>query len=281
MRLAMLLAAVLVVLAGCSAGPPPIEDPKEIVTRSLEAMQDTESFHMRVDVAGSAPLDLAGTGSDSNSLPLDGTNIEMDVDVAGQKADLTFAIPPLFGLTGDVVVLGDTMYVRMPLLGPKWLKQSASDLGGEVPLPSPSADTGAAMAELMKILEDPKVAPKKLADEKCGSKDCYRVQMTIPTDELAGEVQGALASAAPLPSGLLPSELPDVTIDMWVEKDTMRIAKVAVAAAMDPATPITATVTFSKWNEPVTVEAPPPDQVDESGGGLLDNLMPSFAPESP
>ena len=279
-RLGLLLAAVLVVLAGCSAGAPPIEDPREIVTKSLEAMQDAKSFHVQVDVAGTAPIDMTGSGSGSD-LPLDGTKIEMDVDVAGKKADLSFAIPPLLGLTGDVVILEDTAYIRMPLLGPKWLKQSMSEVAGEAAGATPPADTEAAMAEIKKMLDDPKIQMKKLADEKCGSKDCYHLQMTVPTDELQNEVAGALASAAPLPSGLLPEDMPDLNIDLWVEKDSLRMAKVAVGAAMEGDSSLSATVTFSKWNDPVTVEAPPADQIDETGGGFLDGLMPDLAPETP
>jgi hypothetical protein len=137
------------------------------------------------------------------------------------------------------------------------------------------------LADIRKALDDPKVAPKKLADEKCGSKDCYHVQLTIPTATLAGEVSGALGSAVPLPSvGALPSGSADATLDVWVEKDTMKIAKVALDAAMGTAK-IKATITLSKWDEPVTVEAPPADQVDETGGGLLPGLLPSFGLETP
>jgi hypothetical protein len=279
-QLALLLAAGLVVLAGCgSSGPPPIEDPKEIVVKGVEALQGTKSVHVRVDVSGEAPLDLTGAGSGANAIPLDGTTIEGDIDIANKKLDLTFAIPPLLGLTGDILVVDDAAYIRVPLLGPKWIKQSATGSTGEVV--DTASDPQKALEDIKKALDDPRVAPKKLADEKCGTKDCYHVQMTIPTDALAGEVAGALGSAVPLPSGAaLPSGSPDATVDVWVEKDTMKIAKVTIDAAMDAAT-IKATIAFSKWDEPVTVEAPPPDQVDESGGGLLPGLLPSFGLESP
>jgi hypothetical protein len=277
-RLALLLAAGLVVLAGCgSSGPPPIEDPKEIVVKGVEALQGTKSVHVRVDVSGETPPFVPGLGE--NAIPLDGTTIEGDIDIANKALDLTFAIPPLLGLTGDIRVVDDAAYIRVPLLGPKWIKQSATGSTGEVV--DTASDPQKALEDIRKALDDPRVAPKKLADEKCGTKDCYHVQLTIPTDELAGEVAGALGSAVPLPSGAaLPSGAPDATVDVWVEKDTMKIAKVTIDAAMDAAT-IKATIAFSKWGEPVTIEAPPPDQVDESGGGLLPGLLPSFGLESP
>jgi len=277
--LALLLAAGLVVLAGCgSSGPPPIEDPKEIVAKGIEALQGTKSVHLRVDVSGEAPLNLI-PGSGANAIPLDGTTIEGDIDIAGKKLDLTFAIPPLLGLTGDIRVVDDAAYLRVPLLGPKWMKQSASGSGTDAV--GTASDPQKALEDIRKALDDPKVAPKKLADEKCGTKDCYHVQLTIPTDELSGEIAGALGSAVPLPSGAaLPSGSADATLDVWVEKDTMKIAKVAVDAAMDPAK-IKATITFSKWDVPVTIEAPPADQVDETGGGLLPGLLPSFGLETP
>ena len=278
--LALLLAAGLVVLAGCgSSGPPPIEDPKEILAQGIEALQGTKSVHVRVDVSGEAPLDLTGAGSGANAIPLDGTTLEGDIDIEGKNLGLKFAIPPLLGLTGEIRVIDDAAYIRMPLLGPKWMMQSASGSGTDAV--GTASDPQKALEDIRKALDDPKVAPKKLADEKCGTKDCYHVQLTIPTDELVGEVAGALGSAVPLPSGAaLPSGSADATLDVWVEKDTMKIAKVAVDAAMDPAK-IKATITFSKWDQPVTVEAPPADQVDETGGGLLPGLLPSFGLETP
>ena len=280
LRLAAPLAVALLVLVGCSSGPPPIEDPREIVSQGVQTLQKATTVHLRVDLAGSVPLDLGGAGSPAEPIPLDGTTIEGDMDIPGQKLDLTFAVPPLLGLTGNVLMIDKAAFLRIPLLGPKWIKQPASGSGASAI--GAVSDPQQALADIRQALQDPKLDLQKLADDKCGSKDCYRVRMTLPTDELAGEVSAALGPAVPLGSAApLPSGSAAATLDVWVEKDTLRIAKVAIEAALGTAATLKATLILSKWGEPVTIEAPPPGEVDETGGGLLPGLMPSFGLPSP
>ena len=102
-------------------------------------------------------------------------------------------------------------------------------------------------AELDKFLSQPGVAPTKLADEKCGDRDCYHVSLNLTSDQLGGVVTGALASAAPTGSG---------TIDVWVQKNDLRPVKVTITADGGAQGTAAVTLTLSKYDEPVTIDAP-------------------------
>ena len=252
-RLAFLIAgAAIVVGAGSSGAPaaPALTDPKEILTKSVTSLKDVKSFHMKADVAGEVKLDLTGQGSAGGALSLQGTTAEGDVDIANKKAKIAFAAPALFGVTGEVIQIGNDTYTKISLLSDKYQKTTSS-------ADDPAAAAGdplKAIQELTDFLNKPGVAPTKLADEKCGDKDCYHVQLTL-TPEMLGEVSGAIpgASGAPEASG---------SIDLWVQKDNLRPAKMTLAMDLKEMGNVDVTLGFSNYDGAVTVEAPPADQVE-------------------
>ncbi len=250
-RLLALVAVTMLVLGACTSAAstaPALTDPKDILSQSVASLKDVKSFHLQADITGQLKLDLTGSGS-AGTIDLKGTTISGDVDIANKKAHLTFSAPGLFGASGDLIVIGDTSYVKISLLGDKYTK-TVSDNKAD-PSASSATDPQTIINEVKKALDGLTTAPVKLADEKCGDQDCYHIQLTLN----ASDVSGAVGSAAP--SGLTGSG----TVDVWVQKNNLHPAKItAVINAGDTGT-INVTVTLSGYDQPVTITAPPDDQV--------------------
>ncbi len=261
-RVAMAV-AILGVLAGCGSSAPQVDDPKQIVTKAVEAVQGVKTVHVKADITGSVPFSL--TGEAGASMKLDGTNLVGDMDIAGKKAHMTITIPPLMGMTAEDIAIDSDTYIKASLLGEKWMKSSASSLlGGASAAPAATAPTvDAIIADIKKFLDKPNVSTKKLADEQVDGKDCYHVQVTVP----ASEIQGAMASAAPLPS-LGIAATGDVPIDVWVEKSTMHPLKVSATVDASGST-VGVTMTLGNYDAAVSISAPPADQIQEGGGSLF------------
>ena len=204
---------------------------------------------MKADVGGEVKIDLTGQGSAGGALNLQGTTAEGDVDIANKKAKIAFAAPALFGVTGEIIQIGNDTYTKVSLLGDKYTKTTS-----EADDPAAAAgDPQKAIQELSDFLNKPGVAPTKLPDEKCGDKDCYHVQLTLTSEELGG-VGGVVPGASGAPEG-------SGTIDLWVQKNDLRPAKMALALDLEEMGNVNVTVAFSAYDAPVTIEAPPADQV--------------------
>ena len=93
-------------------------------------------------------------------------------------------------------------------------------------------------------------------DVACGSKQCYTV-----TADLTAAQLGTTGSAA---ATGLPIDLTGATLNLAVrvEKDLpYHLAGIAATLTAPDATSIRADLTASKWDEPVSIAAPPADQV--------------------
>ena len=249
-RLSFLIAAAALALGACSSGTPaasPLTDPKAILTQSVEALSKVKSFHIAATVTGTLTIDLMGTGSPT-PLELKGTTLEGDIDLANKKLHISFAAPALLGVTGDIIVIDKTSYVRVSLLGNKYTKSTSTDT-------TAPTDPSNIVDEVNKFLDQPGVNPVKLPDEKCGDLDCYHVQVKITSDQLGGVLPSGLESAAP--SG-------DGTIDVLIHKNDLLPSKLTVAATAGDMGTIAVDVVFSNYNGTVTVNPPADSDIEPS-----------------
>jgi hypothetical protein len=245
-RLLFVITAAMVALAGCSSAPAaptasPLTDPKDILTKSVLTLKDIKTMHLHADVSGTVKLDLTGSGS-AGALNLQGTTADGDLDVTNKKVHISFAAPALLGVTGDIIVLDKTTYTKISLIGPKYTKTESTSTDDPI---SSATDPQKTIDEVNKFLNTPGVAPTKLADEKCGDKDCYHVSMNLTSEQLGG-VTG-LASSTPSGTG---------KVDVWVQRNDLRPAKLAVDVNMGDMGTATVTLTISNYDAPVTVNAP-------------------------
>lgn len=249
-RLASLAAVVVLVAAACGAGPA-LADPREILTKAVEALQKAKTVHLAATVDGSFVLDLTGTGGGAMSLT--GTTLDGDVDVASKKAKLTFAVPALLGLAGEVIAIDGASYVKTTLTGDLYQKSAGTDS-----LPVDPTDPEATLTEVKSWLDKPEVSPKKLDDVDCDGKKCYQV-----TIELTGAELAALESPAP---SATPDPNTNVLMTFLVEKDPVRLHRLTAVVAVGASGTLTIVLNLSKWDESVTIEAPPADQIGEGTG---------------
>ena len=247
-------ASVLAVFAACGGGAPaasPIDDPVEILVQSVQTLQDVESFKAQVAVGGSVNVDMLGTGQTS-AFPLDNTTATLEVDVANKNAKATFSAPALMGASGELIQIGNTSYAKTSLTGPLYQK-SESD---ESTVDEATDMTEEDIAQLREQLSRPEVAPTKGDDVACGDTQCY----TVTVDLTAAEMQSL---GSELPTDEIPTEITEgsFAVTFQVEKETLRPAGIDITADLGSQGNLTINVDFSDWNEPVSIEAPPADQV--------------------
>jgi hypothetical protein len=249
-RLASLIAVTALVVGACGAATPAISDPKEILTKAVEALQNAKSVHLVATLDGQFVIDLTGTGN-GGSVTLSGTKLEGDIDVANKKVKATFAVPALLGLTGEVIALDNTSYIKTSLTtGDLYQKSEAGSS-----LPVNPTDPQATLNEVRTWLAKPEVSPTKGDDADCGGKKCY-----VVTIEMTGAELAALSSPSP-DSTIDPSSTFNLTFK--VEKDPVRLSELTAEVAMGAQGTLTIVLTLSKWDESVTIDAPPDDQVTE------------------
>lgn len=255
-RLLPIAALVALVLAACgnAASPTPTLSADEIITKGMEATANLKSFHLAASASGT--LDVPQLGS--AGLNLKGTTLDGDIDIAGKKVALHFLVPPLLNVEGDVVVADEAVYFKTTLTGPKWMKESAADLGAS---PSAAPDPKTAIDELAAFLDRDGVDAKKLDDAACGDRSCYQVELTVPSELLAD----AASSAAPLPSGALGE---DLVLNLKFDKEKLYLTSASTSVDAQESGTFSLDVTLSNFDQATSISAPPADQIGESGGGF-------------
>jgi hypothetical protein len=263
-RLAFIAGTILVAamsVGGCQGAPaaPELTDPRAILAAATTTAASAKSVRIDATADGTVTLDLLGVGTPSQ-IDLSGTTLSADLDLEGGDVRATFSAPNLLGLTGEAIVVDGTSYVKTSLTGPLY---QSRPIGTDTPAPS-GADRATVLEGFAEFLANPALDPVKGEDVTCGNTTCYSVNISLSPEDLQALGAGDLQAPAGLP---IPVPIPDLsaaTVDLSVHvaKDTTRLAGVeatidlgggAGSAAID--------VTFSKWDEPVTISAPPADQV--------------------
>ena len=259
-RLALLAALITSLVLGACSGAnavPPITDPNEILVRSVETLAKAKSVHFAATLTGTFTGDLMGSGQ-SSEFKLDGTTAEGDLDIAGKKFRASFSVPSFLGLSGELIQVGQSSFIKTSLTGAKYMKETSAEL------PVDEVTDPAKVGEgVRKFLELPGIEPTKTADGKCGdNKDCYQVEISMDSEDLA-----ALASEAP--AGDM-GDLEDASMKLTfgVEKDTLRMSKLVLSITAGAQGSADLTLNMTKWDESVSINEPPADQVTE-GGGML------------
>ena len=242
---------VAFVLAACNSAPaaPALTDPNEILTKSLTAMGDVKSFHLEMAVTGTINADIMGTGSPA-SITLDATSADADVDVANRRARANFVLTAPFTITGQLIQIDNTSYTKVSALGDKYTKSES--VPDDLPV---DTDPAEALAKLGEFLDRPEIAPIKADDARCGDKDCYVVEIDLTAAEIA-------AMASSLPEQLDALGDGAFKLEISVQKDTLRLGRLLVGLAAGDMGSLQLTVDFSRYDEAVTIEAPPADQVE-------------------
>ena len=245
------ITAVLTLLVSACGTTPGLTDPREIISQGIEATADVSSFHLELSVDGSVSVPDLGGGE----MSLNGTSVEGDFDLEGPAAQLAVAVPAFLGLTAEVIVVGEDMYLKSSLTGPLWQHMEASE-GNPV---SEAADPAAALEGLNEFLDNEDVEVEKLDDADCGDDSCYHVRLTIPASELTTDVPDV-----GMPVDDLLGE--DLVLDLLFDRNDAYLVEVSTELTAASMGTVSLTLGLSAFGEAVDVEAPPADEVTEGGG---------------
>ena len=246
------LATPLLVLAiaACQGQPVTLlDDPNAILAAAATTTSAATSVHVDLTADGTVTIDPLGTGVGA-PIELSGTTAAADLDLQGGEARATFSAPGVLGLAGEAIVADGTAYIKTTLTGPKF---RATPVGQSSEQP---------LSGLADLLARTDLDPVKGADVPCAGGTCYTVDVQLTAAELGGLVGGSLQLPANLPIPI--PDLSDATVDLTlqVEQATTRLSGITAELHLGELGDPTLQATFSKWNEPVTINPPPADQVE-------------------
>jgi hypothetical protein len=86
-------------------------------------------------------------------------------------------------------------------------------------------------------------------------KDAYHINISIPLDMINGKIASAAPSAV---SGI---KIDSASVDLWVYKENNLLAKAEAKAASSTVGNLDVIVTVTDYDKPVTISAPPANQI--------------------
>jgi hypothetical protein len=247
------MAAATLILAACGGAGPAITDPREIVTQGLEATGELTSVHLVAAIEGTASIPGLGGGQ----MNLSGTELSGDFDIENETAHLEFTVPSMFGLTGELIQIGQDSYLKTSMTGELWSKSTISE---DDPVAG-AVDPAEQLDEVRAFLDEEGVEIEKLDDTECGDRTCYSVRLTIPAEVLAESAEGADMDPADLVGEAL-------VLNLLFDREDKWLTEVSTDLSAESVGELSLTLTLSDFNAGVEVEAPPADEVTEGGEGL-------------
>jgi len=242
--LVLLMTLTLVTACGSPAlASPDPTDPREIVARALQntAALRTARFAIlveswQVEGPGETILDAKG-----------------DVDFVSRELAAT-ATEDLFSTgsasTADVIVADGLIYIRSD--AQQW---SVSGRRGQDPWAG-APTTAELAAAIETAIEDPATSVTLLDPvAECGQAGCHRVQAIIPRGALWKAFRPLVEQLAGQQPTEPPSYIPEVTVDAWVEKGTLRLMQ-GTNSAKVLRTYIEVSFVLSRHDEPIDIVAP-------------------------
>jgi hypothetical protein len=268
MRRILAISAAALVLAACQGQPVRLlTDPNQILAAAAATTATATSVHIDLTADGPIEFDPFGTGAGA-AINLRGTNAAADIDIAANKARVTFASPNLMGIAGEFIALDGTVYLRSTLTGPKYLTTVIPATGAASPDPSAKP-----LGPLSDLLGRADLKPIKGDDVPCAGGTCYTVTIHLTTEDLVALVGGSAVGGGTVPTlpvipGIpLPNvENANVDLAIHVEQTSTRLAGIDAVLHLGDVGDPHLVATLTKWNEPTTVVAPPADQVAPPAG---------------
>lgn len=185
---------------------------------------------------------------------------------------LTMVLPSVGDL--EMVLVNGTMYVKLPAAlsgaGKPWTR---FDLGGDNPLAQSLGATAnlADQVDPAKLIQQIAAAGTitKVTHDTVHGVPTTHYAITVDVAKLATSLSGNPAEQQ-AQRALADHGVRSVPFDVWVDGDNLPVRVVTHVAYAEPATgqseQVTVTIDYTDWGKPVTVTAPPADQVGSLGG---------------
>jgi len=221
------LSVFAIVLTGCSkknkdANPSELPAGTQLMAEGAKAMSEVKTVHFAINVSGKI-----------NGLSIQ--QAEGDLTKEG-NARGTAKIDQLgFVVETNFVIVGKDLYVKGPTGG---YQKLPSSMAATVYDPSAILDPNRGAPKLLTTAKN----PKTLGKEQLDGKEVYKVSL---------EPDAAALQA------LITTSVSNVTGVVWLDAQTKRIAKAEFKVPPTGGNPeATVTVTFTKYDEPVSISAP-------------------------
>lgn len=242
--------AILVSACGGSTPGPALTDPNAIIAAALKSTEEAKSVHLDIAIDGTATVTIPGATGAGTPVSLDDTTAAADIDFEKPAGKATFAVPALLNFAGEVIAVDGKTYMKTTLTGPLYQESPAAAS------PVDPSDAGGLIDDLGDLLLKEGIELVKGEDGPCGAEECYIVTTTLSPEDLG---LSGTSTPANLPIDLSGAS---VALTIAVEKDLpYHLAGVTAVLTMDDGSAVTLELTTSKWDEPVSISAPPADQV--------------------
>jgi hypothetical protein len=253
-------------LLGTSVAVSAQDDPSQLLSQALQATSTATSFHFLATADGTLNLgELMG----NTPLPITGTKAEGDVSVTPQAAQLTFAVPlgsAALAVSGGLIYPNDgSVYIKLALP-----MASADDLWHQIPtgttIPDITASPGPGAPDMATQIQDALTQSGAVltneGDAPCAAGTCTKLHLEIPAAALDTTVGTLLPMGSPAPSAAAAAPIP---VDVLIDNATDRIDSVSAHVAdATTGTDLTIALQLSNYDAPVTIAAPPADQVTDA-----------------
>jgi hypothetical protein len=272
------LAAIAGTAAACSPSPGGAEltDPREILSKTIQSTAGLRSMRVRVDVEVRDKARPAVPQGGSAEGVLDLVAGEMSLAGVGNDGAGAFAYIQADGFG----------FARTSANG-RWMKAPAMGgiagiflLGGNAA--APQVDLPAALADLV---DDPESVVELRGVEDCETGRCYRTAVGLPPAQVWKLVVG-LTGIDQMPGGAAVqpplADIPPLSFEILTDTATLRLVDLVASGSADGSS-AAVRIRIAAPNEPVTIEAPPPNLVDEAdsnigGGGVVAPAPPVVRP---
>ena len=230
-RLFPLLALTLVaaLLIGCGGGSTQkTGDTTTILANTAKRLDEVKSVHFEVAIEGDAFIDTSRTislrSANGDIVPPDKMQAKIKIGLGSANIDVS------------LVTLGADKYQTNPVTGQWGPAQEGFDYS-----PTVLFDKEKGLSTIVVKLRD----VEQLADEKINGQDVYH---------LKGKADRALID--PITSGAIEGD--PIAIELWIAKDSSNLVKLVLTEPQVPnkAKPATWTLTFDKYDQPVTINKP-------------------------
>ena len=267
-----------------------LTDPSAILQAAASTTAAARTVHIDVTADGPIAIDPLGTGAGA-AVNLKGTTAAIDADLAASKLHATFLSPNLLNLSAEVITTDGSTYLKSSFTGPKFQVTATPVDASPSVVPLASAMPAQALSMLTTLLSRPGLQLTKGDDVPCAGGTCYTVMLHLSAADLQAlgggaaspAPSGTAASPGPSASGLgglsgLPGiggalsgiALPDLStatadLAIHVEQTSRRLSGIDATVHLGDMGDPKLTFTFTKWDEPVAIQAPPADQVQPAG----------------
>lgn len=224
-----IIVCILIALPACGAPPPPDLKPDEVISRAATAMLAQNSMHFKIEISG-APVSI------NKPLGLSLRSAEGDFTRPDRMGAHLKIVSPVAAIEADMIALGNDQYVTN-FLTQKW-----------EPLPAEFGFNPAVMFHpehgLEKTLEAGLDNASSAGVESIDGAPAYHVKGSLDGARLQFMSGGLISTGR-------------VEVDVWSDAQAFTVRRaVLVDTSTDPQKPSTWTITFSKFGQPVSIEAP-------------------------